>query len=151
MRDQSISEYLRQSLDFEIDARHDRHHFRFKFVFWQSLSRRAIKIKNVFIIIIKMCIIREKNITRWMNIVNNLISNEIAINSTKNKTIKITNANEKTTTMTTKDSIRRSMTKKKAQNLHRHRFREFDDHKRYISSNRVLNFEHDLFSTQCTK
>ncbi len=43
------------------------------------------------------------------------------------------------------------MTKKKAQNLHRHQFRDFDDHERYVSSRRVLKFEHDLFSTQRTK
>jgi hypothetical protein len=56
----------------------------------------------------------KKNITRRMSIVNNSISNEIAINSTKNETIETTNASEKMTTTTTKNSIRKSMTKKKS-------------------------------------
>ncbi len=44
------------------------------------------KIKNVVVIIVKMCIICEKNITRRASIVNNSISNEIVINnSTKKK------------------------------------------------------------------
>jgi hypothetical protein len=72
------------------------------------------KIKNVVIIIVKMCIIAKQNIIQRASIVNSSISNEIVINSTKNEMIETTNANEKTTTTTTKDSIRRSMTKKKS-------------------------------------
>ncbi len=77
---------------------------------------------------------------------NNQISNEIVINSTKNETIEIINASKKMIIITTKNSIRKLMIKK-TQNLHRHQSRDFDDYKRYVSSNRVLNFEHDLFST----
>jgi hypothetical protein len=61
------------------------------------------------------CVLSAKrNITRWMSIVNNSISNEIVINSTKDEMIKTTNANEKTTTTTTKNLIRKSMTKEKS-------------------------------------
>jgi hypothetical protein len=71
------------------------------------------EIKNVVIIIVKMCIICEKNIIWRTSIVNNSISSKIEINSTKKKTIKITNASEKTTTTMTKDTIRKSITRKK--------------------------------------
>ncbi len=61
------------------------------------------------------CVLFVKtNIRRRTSIANNSISNKIAINSTKNETIKTANASEKTTTTTTKDSIRKSMTKKKS-------------------------------------
>ncbi len=40
---------------------------------------------------------------------------------------------------------------KSLQGVHRHQFRDFDDYERYASSSRVLNFEHDLLSTQRTK
>jgi hypothetical protein len=44
LRDQSISEYLRQSLDLQrINARHNRHHSCLKFVSRQNSIRRAIK------------------------------------------------------------------------------------------------------------
>jgi hypothetical protein len=62
----------------------------------------------------KCALSATKNIIRWANVVNNLISNEIVINSTKNETIKTTNANKKTITTTTKNSIRKSITKKKS-------------------------------------
>jgi hypothetical protein len=54
----------------------------------------------------------KKNITRRASIASSSISNEIAINSTKNEMIETTNASEKMTATTTKDSIQRSMTKK---------------------------------------
>ncbi len=76
---------------------------------------------------------------------NNSISNEIMISLTKNETIETTNENKKTTTI--KNLIRKSMTKKEIQNLHRHQSRDSDDHEHYVLSNRVLNFEHNLFST----
>jgi hypothetical protein len=83
-------------------------------------SNAFSKIKSVVIIIVKMCIICEKNITRRASIASNLISisSEIAINSTKNETIETTNANEETTTTTTKDSIRKSMMKKKKHKIY---------------------------------
>ncbi len=103
-----------QSFDLEeINVRHDHYHFRFEFVFWQNLIKRAIKNQKRRHFIIKMCIICEKNIIQRASIMNSSISSEIVINSTKNETIKTTNASEETTT-TTKDSIRKSMTKKKS-------------------------------------
>ncbi len=52
---------MRQSLDFEeVNVCHDRHHFRLEFVSWQSQSDAQSEIKNVVIIIVKMCIICEK-------------------------------------------------------------------------------------------
>jgi hypothetical protein len=70
-------------------------------------SDAQLKIKNVVIIIIKMCIICEKNIIRRASIVNNSISNEIVINSTKNEMIETTNANEKTTTTMSQAAIQK--------------------------------------------
>ncbi len=69
-----------------------------------------------------MCIICEKNIIQRRSIINDLILNEIVINSTKNEMIEIINVNEKTI-ITTKNSIRKLMTRKK--------------HKIYI----IINFE----------
>jgi hypothetical protein len=76
-------------------------------------SNAQLKIKNVVIIIVKCVLFATKNIIRRTSIVNNSILNEIVINSTKNETIETTNANEKTITTTMKNSIRKSMTKKK--------------------------------------
>jgi hypothetical protein len=55
-----------------------------------------------------------KNIIRRASIVSSLILSEIVINSKKNETIETANASEKTITTTTKNSIRKSMTKKKS-------------------------------------
>ncbi len=57
----------------------------------------------------------KRSITRRASIVNSSISNKIVINSsTKKKTIETANASKETTTTTTKDSIRRSMTRKRS-------------------------------------
>jgi hypothetical protein len=65
-------------------------------------SDAQLKIKNVVIIIVKRCIICEKNIIQRTSIVNNSISSEIVINSTKKKTNETINASKKKTTMTKK-------------------------------------------------
>ncbi len=53
----------------------------------------------------------KKNFTQRANVVNNSISNEIEINSTKKKTIGTINANKKTRTTTTKNITQTSKTK----------------------------------------
>ncbi len=76
------------------------------------IETRNEKLKTSLSSLLKCALFAKKNIIQRTIIINNLISNEIMINSTKNEIIKTANANK--ITMTTNDLIRKSMTKKKS-------------------------------------
>jgi hypothetical protein len=85
--------------------------------FWQNLIKRAIKSQERRYYYRQNVYHLQKKIIRWTNIAINLIiasktiTNEIVINSTKEKTIETINASEKMITTTTKNLIRNSMTR----------------------------------------